>query len=176
MPSLTRRTTDIANDLVLGAWSIVVGMGVTLKNLALRPRVTQQYPETRPELPRNFRGGFAQVWDEERERPNCVACQICAKACPDRCIHIEGDEGKGKDRKPAVFDLDMSVCMYCGLCVEACPYNALTMTPEFEFAAMAQEQMIVDLETLIATGKRLGIKEVLRPEQVADAAEPAEGA
>ena len=70
----------------------------------------------------------------------CVACQICEKECPPRCIHIE----KSKDKKPdfvgkmqaypAVFDIDVSVCMSCQICVEVCPFDAIRMDTEFELS------------------------------------------
>ena len=62
-----------------------------------------------------------------------MACQICEKECPPRCIHIE----KSKDKKPdfvgkqqaypAVFDIDVAVCMSCQICVEVCPFDAIRM-------------------------------------------------
>src|ERR1700752_3404742 len=70
----------------------------------------------------------------------CVACQICEKECPPRCITIE----KSKDKKPdfvgkqqfypAVFDIDVSVCMSCQICVEVCPFDAIRMDNEFELS------------------------------------------
>ena len=70
----------------------------------------------------------------------CVACQICEKECPPRCIYIE----KSKDKKPdfvgkpqfypAVFDIDVSVCMSCQICVEVCPFDAIRMDNEFELS------------------------------------------
>jgi NADH-quinone oxidoreductase subunit I len=69
-----------------------------------------------------------------------VACQICEKECPPRCITIE----KSKDKKPdfvgkpqfypAVFDIDVSVCMSCQICVEVCPFDAIRMDNEFELS------------------------------------------
>ena len=70
----------------------------------------------------------------------CVACQICEKECPPKCIYIE----KSKDKKPdyvgkpqiypAKFDIDISVCMSCQICVEVCPFEAIKMDTEFELA------------------------------------------
>ena len=70
----------------------------------------------------------------------CVACQICEKECPPKCIYIE----KSKDKKPdyvgkmqiypARFDIDISVCMSCQICVEVCPFEAIKMDTEFELA------------------------------------------
>jgi NADH-quinone oxidoreductase subunit I len=70
----------------------------------------------------------------------CVACQICEKECPPKCIFIE----KSKDKKPdfagkpqfypARFDIDVSVCMSCQICVEVCPFEAIKMDQRFEYA------------------------------------------
>ncbi len=70
----------------------------------------------------------------------CVACQICEKECPPKCIYIE----KSKDKKPdyvgkpqiypARFDIDISVCMSCQICVEVCPFEAIKMDTEFELS------------------------------------------
>ncbi len=70
----------------------------------------------------------------------CVACQICEKECPPKCIYIE----KSKDKKPdavgkqqfypAVFNIDISVCMSCQICVEVCPFEAIKMDTEFELS------------------------------------------
>src|SRR5207247_7462170 len=70
----------------------------------------------------------------------CVACQICEKECPPQCIYIE----KSKDKKPdyvgkpqfypAVFDIDISVCMSWQICVEVCPFEAIKMDTEFELS------------------------------------------
>jgi NADH-quinone oxidoreductase subunit I len=69
-----------------------------------------------------------------------VACQICEKECPPKCIYIE----KSKDKKPdfvgkmqiypARFDIDVSVCMSCQICVEVCPFEAIKMDTEFELS------------------------------------------
>ena len=70
----------------------------------------------------------------------CVACQICEKECPPKCIYID----KSKDKKPdyvgkpqfypARFDIDISVCMSCQICVEVCPFEAIKMDTQFELA------------------------------------------
>ncbi|PTX94689.1 4Fe-4S ferredoxin [Verrucomicrobia bacterium LW23] len=66
----------------------------------------------------------------------CVACRICEKECPPQCILItqEKDE-KGKlEKRPARFEIDISVCMGCQICVELCPFDAIKMNSAFEFA------------------------------------------
>src|SRR6185436_6397458 len=78
--------------------------------------------------------------DDWLQGMRCVACQICEKECPPKCIYIE----KSKDKKPdfvgkaqfypAVFDIDLSVCMSCQICVEVCPFEAIKMDTEFELS------------------------------------------
>jgi len=70
----------------------------------------------------------------------CVACQICEKECPPKCILID----KSKDKKPDAlgkpqfypsrFDIDISVCMSCQICVEVCPFEAIKMDTVFELS------------------------------------------
>jgi len=70
----------------------------------------------------------------------CVACQICEKECPPKCIFIVKSTDKKPDALgkpqfyPARFDIDISVCMSCQICVEVCPFEAIKMNTEFELA------------------------------------------
>jgi len=103
---------------------------------------TVQFPEERRELPEASRNFPFLLYDgsDPEKGLRCVACQICEKECPPRCIHIE----KSKDKKPdfvgkmqaypAVFDIDVSVCMSCQICVEVCPFDAIRMDTEFELS------------------------------------------
>jgi NADH-quinone oxidoreductase subunit I len=69
-----------------------------------------------------------------------VACQICEKECPPKCIFIEKSAEKKPDALgklqfyPARFDIDISVCMSCQICVEVCPFEAIKMNTVFELA------------------------------------------
>ena len=103
---------------------------------------TVQYPEERHPLPEASRNFPFLVFDgvDWQAGMRCVACQICEKECPPKCIYIE----KSKDKKPdyvgkqqfypARFDIDVSVCMSCQICVEVCPFEAIKMDTEFELA------------------------------------------
>src|SRR4030081_316120 len=35
---------------------------------------------------------------------------------------------------PAIFDIDISVCMSCQICVEVCPFEAIKMDKEVEYS------------------------------------------
>ncbi len=103
---------------------------------------TVQYPEERLPLPEASRVFPFLLYDgsDAEKGLRCVACQICEKECPPRCIHIE----KSKDKKPdfvgkaqaypAVFDIDVAVCMSCQICVEVCPFDAIRMDKQFELS------------------------------------------
>ena len=133
---------------------ILKGLAETAKNfvgsfVSAERLTTVQYPEQRIapiEATRDFpflvydeenRDGGGPEWEAGMR---CVACQICEKECPPKCIYIE----KSKDKKldylgkaqyyPARFDIDISVCMSCQICVEVCPFEAIKMDTEFELS------------------------------------------
>ncbi len=132
---------------------ILKGLAETARNFAgsfvSKERMTTvQYPEERLPLPEAARNFPFLVYDAKNPADpddwekglRCVACQICEKECPPKCIYIE----KSKDKKPdyvgklqiypAKFDIDISVCMSCQICVEVCPFEAIKMNNEFELA------------------------------------------
>ena len=126
---------------------LLQGLAVTARNFAgsyfSRERlVTSQYPEERlpsKEAARNF--PFL-VYDGEdwQKGLRCVACQICEKECPPKCITIVKDATRKPDYlgklqfQPKQFDIDISVCMSCQICVEVCPFDAIKMDNDFELS------------------------------------------
>jgi NADH-quinone oxidoreductase subunit I len=101
---------------------------------------TVQYPEEKLpqiEAARNFPFLVYDGGDWEQGM-RCVACQICEKECPPKCIFIKKSNDKKPDAVgkpqfyPTVFDIDISVCMSCQICVEVCPFDAIKMDVEFD--------------------------------------------
>ncbi|MFO1487596.1 MAG: 4Fe-4S dicluster domain-containing protein [Verrucomicrobiota bacterium] len=126
---------------------IIKGMAVTAKNflgsyVSEERLPTIQYPEERQTLPEASRQFPFLVYDGEDPMKGlrCVACQICEKECPPKCIYIVKSKDKRVDYKgqpqfyPATFDIDISVCMSCQICVEVCPFESIKMNTEFELA------------------------------------------
>jgi NADH-quinone oxidoreductase subunit I len=128
--------------------AIIQGMAVTARNFlgsyVSEDRLTTvQFPEERLPMKENARQFPFLVYDGEDPMKGlrCVACQICEKECPPKCIYIIKSKDKRVDYKgqmqfyPAVFDIDVSVCMSCQICVEVCPFESIKMDNEFELGA-----------------------------------------
>ena len=120
---------------------VLKGMAVTIKyffdTYTKKDGIfTVEYPEKCLPPKERFRNFPILVYDESPENLRCVACDICAKECPPKCITIvKAKDAQGKPLKqPAVFDIDFTVCMNCGICEETCPFDAIYMDHEFELA------------------------------------------
>jgi NADH-quinone oxidoreductase subunit I len=126
---------------------ILKGLSETARNFAgsfvsVERLTTVQYPEQRVapiEATRDFPFLVYDGADWEAGL-RCVACQICEKECPPKCIYIVKSTDKKPDALgkpqiyPARFDIDISVCMSCQICVEVCPFEAIKMDTEFELS------------------------------------------
>lgn len=126
---------------------ILKGMAETAKNFAgsfvSKERLTTvEYPEQRIPTVENARVFPFLIYDgpDWQAGLRCVACQICEKECPPKCIYIDKSADKKPDYVgkaqfyPAKFDIDISVCMSCQICVEVCPFEAIKMDTQFELA------------------------------------------
>lgn len=144
---------------------IFKGLGTTFRHMAGAiargsGNRTLCYPEERrDDLPiaaggqttGNYRGVHRLNRDEDG-RVKCVACFMCATACPAACIHIEGEASPWDDREkyPRKFDLDELRCIYCGMCEEACPVDAIELTPVYDIVGLSRQEMVFDREKLLA--------------------------
>jgi NADH-quinone oxidoreductase subunit I len=128
---------------------LLAGLGVTLKHFLqnffrIRKSVTIQYPEQRREYSHRYRGHHILT-----TRPDgsvrCVACFLCATACPADCIHIEAAEHPDVniEKYPVVYEIDMLRCVFCGYCVDACPEEAIIMSNNHDMAFYNRQQSIV---------------------------------
>lgn len=96
---------------------------------------TVAYPEERISYPEGYRG-LHRLVPREDGKLRCVACYMCATACPAQCIYIEAGEyapdaaaaeSRVIEKYPTRFVIDELRCIVCGLCVEACPKDAIRM-------------------------------------------------
>jgi len=140
------RRMSVAERLYL---PLLSGLAVTLRHmvqnlLGLRKRVTIQYPEERRTYSHRYRGHHILT-----TRPDgsvrCVACFLCATACPAECIHIEAGEQSdvNVEKYPVVYEIDMLRCVFCGYCVDACPEEAIIMSNNYDMAYYSRDQSVV---------------------------------
>lgn len=133
---------------------MMITLGHFLRNLRDTSNIkTLNYPEEQPlDITARYRG-VHRLTKREDESVRCVACFMCATACPAECIFIEAEERKdGVDEKmPKVFTIDLLECVFCGACVEACPCDAIRMdTGIFTFVAQKREDFLLTKDKLLS--------------------------
>ena len=154
---VTKRHGDRFKDkLYLPA--IAEGLKVTVKHLFnnvtdINAVDTLRYPEEQPaDITSRYRG-LHRLTHRADDSIACVACFMCATACPSKCIFIEATEREdGNDEKmPQSFFIDTLECVFCGYCVEACPCDAIRMdTGIFSLTGNKREDFVMDKEKLLS--------------------------
>ena len=126
---------------------IFKGMACSIKHV-FRKTVTISYPEERPQLGPEFRG--RPVLAKELGQERCVACGLCARACPPLAISMQASETEDpKERFPEVFEINMLRCIYCGFCEDVCPEEAIVMSPEYDYNFQSREAAIYGKDKLL---------------------------
>jgi NADH-quinone oxidoreductase subunit I len=118
---------------------------------AFRRRETIQYPEEKPSLAPRWRGRIVLSRDPDGEE-RCVACYLCAVACPVDCIALQATEDADGRRYPAFFRINFSRCIFCGMCEEACPTYAIQLTPDFEMGEYGRQNLVYEKDDLLIAG------------------------
>ncbi len=133
--------------------TVVIGMRITLKYAYAQP-ITVQYPDVAPVLQQRFRGfHFFEI-------EKCIACDLCAKACPVDCIYIEKTGPRKIDKDTGIamggamlrYAIDYSKCMFCALCTYPCPTDCIHMGNVHDMSAYDRESMIVEFTELAKAG------------------------
>lgn len=136
---------------------IADGLGVTAKHMAgvvfRNKAITVQYPEEQHVPSPNYRG-VHRLNKDEQGRVKCVACMLCATACPAHCIDIVGatapETWPDREKYCESFVIDELRCIYCGMCEEACPVEAIELTGFYDLTGLSREQMIFDKAKLLS--------------------------
>src|SRR5258708_14882267 len=144
---------------------LLKGLGLTLKynivaandkdSVAGNGIYTEQYPKVRPDVAPRVHGAPRLNMDPETHDRLCIACNLCALACPEDCIDVLAMDVEitvsGKARRKRVLDeciFDTSRCMFCALCQEACPTSCLDLTQDFELATYSRAVFVWHREML----------------------------
>ncbi len=143
--------------------SIVIGMKITLKYCFQRT-VVVQYPEHRLTFAPRYRG------IHEFEDNKCIACDLCAKACPVDCIYIDKTAPRRIDKATGTvrmedpkngellrFAIDYSKCLFCALCTEPCPTDCIHMGKLHDLSSYSREDVVVEFAELAKKNLRTPI-------------------
>jgi len=133
---------------------LLSGLWVTLRHFVRNffgrgKTYTINYPEERRLYSPRYRGHHILT-----TRPDgslrCVACFLCAAACPAECIHIEAGEHPDLniEKYPLLYNIDMLRCVFCGYCVDACPEEAIIMSNNHDMAYFNRGQSVVTKDEL----------------------------
>src|SRR3954462_584008 len=139
--------------------AIAKGLSITFREM-FAPTVVENYPDGKgpmrgAKFQERFRGKH-QLQRDENGLEKCVACFLCAAACPANCIYIEAAENTAEhrissaERYAKVYNIDYNRCIFCGYCVEACPTDAITHGHDFEIASYNTSTLVYRKDRLLA--------------------------
>ena len=132
-------------------WSVLRSLWLVLLHM-FQPRFTVQYPDEKPYLAPRYRGRIVLSRDPNGEE-RCVACYLCAAACPVDCISLQATEDEHGRRYPEFFRINFSRCIFCGFCEEACPVAAIFMGKDYELAVYSKADFIWDKQDLLVPAR-----------------------
>lgn len=117
---------------------LLTGMGITIRRF-FGKKITVQYPEEKLPMSARFRGGVLDV-----NLAKCIACGLCAMACPNNAIRLASEMGEDKKKRLTVYRHCGGQCLYCNMCLEACPTKALSWDQNYERSCYVRQDLEYD--------------------------------
>jgi NADH-quinone oxidoreductase subunit I len=128
---------------------LLKGLRVTFKYQHPKEIYTEQYPLERPVIAERYRGLPRLNVNPDTGETLCIACDLCAKACPEQLIKLESERDPVTKRKVlTTYTFDLSRCMFCGLCEESCSTDALELSQDYEIALYDRKNLVLDRKRL----------------------------
>jgi NADH-quinone oxidoreductase subunit I len=128
---------------------LLKGLNVTFRYQNPKEVYTEQYPLERPAIAERYRGLPRLNVDPETGQTLCIACNLCAMACPEHLIVVTSERNPvTKKKEMKNFTYDVSRCMFCGLCVESCSTDCLELSQDYEIAQYSRENLVLDRQRL----------------------------
>ena len=128
---------------------LIKGLSVTFRYQHPKEVVTEQYPFQRPKIAERYRGIARMNVNPDTGESLCIACELCALACPEHLIKLTSERNPVTRKKELrTYTLDLSRCMFCGLCEDACPTDSLELTQDFEIATYSRDGFILDRQKM----------------------------
>ena len=128
---------------------LLKGLSVTFRYQDPKEVYTEQYPLERPAIAERYRGLPRLNVNPDTGETLCIACNLCAMACPEHLIVVGSERNPVTKRKEmTTFTYDVSRCMFCGLCVEACSTDCLELSQDYEIAQYSRDNLVFDRQRL----------------------------
>ncbi len=146
-------TREYFHNIWQTVYTILVGLRISLK-YCFAKTITLQYPDAAPAIAPRYRG--FHFYEIEK----CIACDLCAKACPVDCIYIEKSGPRKIDKATGIakggamtrYAIDYAKCMFCALCVDPCPTECIHMGNLHDLSGFDRKSMIVEFTELAIEG------------------------
>src|SRR4026208_2181872 len=129
---------------------LIQGLKLTFSYQRPSKNYTEQYPKERPKISERFRGAPRLTNDPVTGETLCIACNLCALACPEHCIEVGWERTEAGKKALTTYTFDVSRCMFCGLCEDACPTPCRELTQEFELSSYGRREMKLERPELEA--------------------------
>src|SRR5205823_12598178 len=101
---------------------LIKDLSVTFRYQDPKEIYTEQYPLQRPQVAERYRGAPRLNVNPDTNETMCIACDLCALACPENLIVVSSERNEKTRRKALThFTYDLSRCMLCGRREAACP-------------------------------------------------------
>lgn len=135
---------------------LLVGFGTQVRSIwmiglhAFAKRETRMYPEEPVYLPPRYRGRIVLTRDPDGEE-RCVACNLCAVACPVGCISLQKAETKDGRWYPEFFRINFTLHFLWSVRRSLSDHGD-SVNPGFRNGEYKRQDLVYEKEDLLISG------------------------